>query len=148
MGNRTNSEDYDVGYGKTPRKTQFQKGRPGNSRGRPRGSKGLSACLLDPFMQKIPIKVRGRTRTVSQVEAIMMLQLKTALDGDAAAANRLFRMLPLLTKIAEAEALRDTAEEDPGTEPVITHTDTEVLQHFVQLAADGNLNFEQENTDD
>jgi Family of unknown function (DUF5681) len=34
--------DYDVGYGKPPKTTQFQPGQSGNRRGRPKGAKGCA----------------------------------------------------------------------------------------------------------
>ena len=37
--------DYEVGYGKPPLHTRFQKGKSGNPKGRPRGKKNMSTLL-------------------------------------------------------------------------------------------------------
>ena len=148
MGNSKKSKDYDVGYGKPPRSSQFQKGCSGNPKGRPRGSKDLNAMLLDPLMRKVQITQGGRTRKVPQVEAFMMLVTKAALSGDAAAGNKMIRMLPMLVKIAQAEALGKNAEDGATKSPEITPTDKDMLRHFAQLVADGELNFDEESTDE
>ena len=107
MGNSKKSKDYDVGYGKPPRSSQFQKGCSGNPKGWPRGSINLNAMLLDPLTRKVQITQGGRTRKVPQVEAFMMLVTKAALRGDAVAGNKMVRML---MKIAQAKALGGNAE--------------------------------------
>lgn len=147
MSSQKNAEEYDVGYGKPPRDTRFKKGRSGNPKGRPRGSKGLSASLLEPLSRKVQITEGGRTRKVTQLEAFMLLQTKMALNGDPAAANRLIRMLPILMKIAEAEALRENVEDNPSKEAEITQSDQDILRHFAELAQTGEFAFDMESAD-
>src|ERR1700677_3309466 len=55
-------KDREVGYGRPPQRTRFQPGRSGNPRGRPKGSKTLSAALYDALGKRIPITEHGRTR--------------------------------------------------------------------------------------
>lgn len=39
------SGGYDVGYGKSPKETQFRKGQSGNPKRRPKRSRNLVTCL-------------------------------------------------------------------------------------------------------
>jgi hypothetical protein len=40
------SGDYQVGYGKPPKHTQFKPGKSGNPQGRPKGTKNLKTDLI------------------------------------------------------------------------------------------------------
>jgi hypothetical protein len=48
--------DYDVGYGKPPPHTQFQKGVSGNPRGRPKGSKNLKTLARKVMNTKVTLR--------------------------------------------------------------------------------------------
>lgn len=47
---------YEVGYGKPPKHSQFQKGRSGNPKGRPKKPKNLPALVLKTFGEKVVVK--------------------------------------------------------------------------------------------
>ena len=61
MSSSKKDKDYEVGYGKPPRETRFKKGSSGNSKGRPHGSVGLNASLLNPLLRMITITEGGRS---------------------------------------------------------------------------------------
>ena len=84
------ARDYEVGYGKPPKHTQFKPGQSGNSKGRTPGS--LSAAeearrLLD---EKVPTK-DGRKK-VSRRHMLMRAMFNSALNGNVNAFNALVRL--------------------------------------------------------
>ena len=68
---RDKRRDYEVGYGKPPRHTRFQKGQSGNSRGRPGGSKNLKTLLSEALNEPVIITENGRRRKITKREAIV-----------------------------------------------------------------------------
>lgn len=93
-----------AGYGKPPRATQFQKGRSGNPRGRPRGSH--SSIPYDSVLgQMVTIREDGRERRVTAAEAFLLQLTQKGLAGDSAAARA------SLAAIEEARAIRPAANQ-------------------------------------
>ena len=60
--------DHKVGYKKPPLHTRFRKGRSGNPRGRPRGSKNLSTLLTDALNEPVVVTEDGKRRKISKRE--------------------------------------------------------------------------------
>lgn len=93
-----------AGYGKPPRAAQFQKGRSGNPRGRPRGSH--SKIPYDSVLgQMVTIREDGRERRVTAAEAFLLQLTQKGLAGDNAAARA------SLAAIEEARAIRPAADQ-------------------------------------
>lgn len=113
-------DDYEVGYGKPPKKHQFKPGQSGNSKGRPKGVKNLKTELLDELHEKVSIKEGGTAKTVSKQRAMLKALLAKAVQGDIKAANTLFNMLLKLVPQNE--------DETDGHE--MTKTDLQVLEDF------------------
>ena len=74
--------DYDVGYGRPPKATQFKKGESGNPKGRPKGARGLEKVVLDELKTKITVNENGRSKKLKKVEAIAKQMVNKALTGD------------------------------------------------------------------
>lgn len=101
IGPEPPSSDYEVGYGKPPEASRFQKGRSGNPRGRPKGAKTRNADLGDDKLRGlirgeayrgIEIREGDRTLTVPIAQAVMRSVAHSALKGRVSA-QRLFAEL-------------------------------------------------------
>jgi hypothetical protein len=88
-----NQGNYEVGYGKPPRHTRFQKGRSGNPAGRPRGKKNLTTLLSDALDHKIIVVENGRRKRISKREAIVTQLVNKSASADLKATQILLAML-------------------------------------------------------
>jgi hypothetical protein len=118
--------DYDVGYGKPPPHTQFQKGVSGNPRGRPRGSKNLKTLARKVMNTKVTLRENGKTRTVSKAEAMLMAVFNRGLSGDPSAARISLSVMQLA--LAESEGQGAT----PDSAPLQTQDDLTVLSDLMK----------------
>ncbi len=132
-------DDYEVGYGKPPKATQFKKGQSGNPKGRPKGSKSAASIFEKTLYREISIRENGKSRKATQLEAFMMLLTKAALGGDPGAANRLIRLLPLALQVVEENKSIQQAGEAENNAPDITEVDRDVLKHFFEMAGASGL---------
>ncbi|MDG1416443.1 MAG: DUF5681 domain-containing protein [Maricaulis sp.] len=104
-----------VGYANPPKSTQFKRGKSGNPKGRPKGSKNLSTMIEETLYSKIPIREGGSSRQVTLVEAMLLKQKKLVLEGDIKALDRMFKMAAScqrLNPISDIEIATFDPEED------------------------------------
>ena len=85
--------DYPVGYRRPPAETQFKKGRSGNPKGRPKGSRNVAATLSRLADEQISVRYGDEVRKVSRADALLISLFQRALKGDHRAAAKLLQML-------------------------------------------------------
>lgn len=73
--------DYEVGYSKPPKTTQFTKGKSGNPNGRPKKTRSPTS-LKELFTQPIKVTQNGRPAKIPVIEAIVTQLLRAAVKGD------------------------------------------------------------------
>jgi len=98
------SDTYDVGYGKPPKDGQFQPGKSGNPRGRPRGSKNMLTQIRDELSGHI---TTPDGKKISKVQALARSLYAQGLKGNMQALKLL-----LLNVIPEVQALNVQERED------------------------------------
>jgi hypothetical protein len=78
----TKDRDYEVGFSKPPKHTQFHKGRSGNPKGRARGSRNASTLLDEALSERVIVAENGRRRKVTKLEAVLTQLVNKAAQGD------------------------------------------------------------------
>lgn len=115
-GKRTQSNQPPT-YRNPPEATRFRKGQSGNPAGRPKGRRSAARVLEEALEQTVTVRVRGRRRTMTKLEAM----IRTLIDGAVAGDARMVRML--LDRLGAAE---ERAGEGPDTE-AFSAADREVI---------------------
>ncbi len=120
--------DYEVGYGKPPKRTRFQPGQSGNPRGRPKGTKNLKTDLMEELGEKIVVREGDRPQKISKQRALLKSVVNRAIQGDArATAIALSTMMRLL----------DTGEGAPDVEDGLLDDELTILKAFEDRARRG-----------
>jgi len=96
--------DYEVGYGKPPHRTRFQKGQSGNPRGRCSGSKNLSSLLSEALNEPVVVAENGGRRKISKRRAIIKQLVNQSAKGDWRAAKLLLDILRDIEGRSEANS--------------------------------------------
>lgn len=74
--------EYQVGYGRPPQHTRFQKGRSGNPKGRPSGSKNTSTLLQQELNHTVLVTENGKRKKITKRQAIVKQWVHKAASGD------------------------------------------------------------------
>jgi hypothetical protein len=99
----TDSGDYEVGYKKPPKRTQFKPGQSGNPNGRPKGAQNVKTDLADELQERLVLREGGERRTVSKQRAMLKRLMERALHGDTRAASVIINMAARFLDQTEGE---------------------------------------------
>jgi hypothetical protein len=124
------SDDNIARHKRPPRKGQFQLGKSGNPRGRPKGSRNIRTYVHELLAAKIPVIEGGKTSHIPRAEAIAIQLVNLAAKGDPkglAAVLNLTREFDeaigqvrpgALTHIVDIEVMRDIIARIRAGEPL------------------------------
>jgi hypothetical protein len=122
---------YDVGYGRPPRHTRFQKGQSGNPGGRKRGmtEERAKRLALKEAYRKLKIEDDGAVTTMPAMQAIMRSQVALAAKGNGPAQRAIIKVVQEIEReLAAISAAR--AEEERRKKPM---SDTETVRRIAWL---------------
>jgi Family of unknown function (DUF5681) len=97
-------DSYEVGYGKPPKNTQFQKGISGNPTGRPKKAAEFHSIFMKESESLMTIIDNGQRRRVSKLEAIAKQLHNKALTGNIQALRIYVALYPQLREIAALQS--------------------------------------------
>jgi len=125
-----NKPDYEVGYGKPPKKSRFKEGETGNSKGRPKGKRNIATVLNAILNEKVIINENGRKRSVTKLEASIKQVVNRATAGDLPSMRLLIQLVPAVN----AELAKDT--------PTLSNKadDKQLLTQLLERVKYANLN--------
>ena len=70
-----------IGHGNPPQHTQFAKGRSGNPKGRPKGSKNVSTIIMEAARDQVSATIDGKKRKITKLQATAMQMATLAASG-------------------------------------------------------------------
>ena len=115
------TDDYEVGYGKPPKGAQFEKGRSGNPKGRPKGTKNLKTDFMEELREMVPVTERGRQLSVSKQRLVLKSLFAKAAKGDV-------RAIQLIISTVERLLLPDAGDAEV---PALSESEQEILLRFL-----------------
>src|SRR5258706_9475337 len=85
-------DGYEVGYRKPPKGSQFQKGKSGNSSGRPKQDPGIAAVFRKVSKQRVTANGPSGQQCMTKLEASVTQLVNKAASGDLKAMKVLMQM--------------------------------------------------------
>ncbi len=117
----SNDNDYEVGYGKPPKHSQFKPGESGNPKGRPKGARNLKTEIREVMQSTVIVTQDGQRKKISTRKAVVLRLTEKALSGNVQAT----RVLLDLIRNYDEEEVADVAEE-------LSADDAAILEMFAE----------------
>lgn len=100
--------DYEVGYGKPPKHSQFQKNQSGNPIGKKRGTKSFKTSLAKELGTPMTLGINGKQVTGSRQQLMLQILTARAAAGDPRATKLVLELFEKVFGFEEANAGRAT----------------------------------------
>jgi hypothetical protein len=117
------SDDYEVGYKRPPKRTQFKKGQSGNPRGRQAGARNFETDLREELAEPLRVREPGkRPYSVTKQRAVLKRLFSDAVSGKPQSIKLVFDLIN-----------RSKQDDQPfDAEGVVTLDDQEIVKGFIR----------------
>jgi hypothetical protein len=131
------SNDDPVGYKRPPKSSQFQRGKSGNPRGRPKGATNFKSDLAAEMRERITLRDKnGRPLKITKQRALIKMLFSSALQNEKSAITALLACMryfgagteepaPETVDLEDLDMIKDYVER---TEARIKHQDNPPTQ--------------------
>jgi hypothetical protein len=82
MTDDDSNPQHEVGYRKPPKHAQFAKGKSGNPKGRPKGSRNFATVIQNELKRRVAVTEDGRRKKITKREAVAKQLVNKAAAGD------------------------------------------------------------------
>jgi hypothetical protein len=100
----SDDDDYEVGYGKPPKHSQFKPGHSGNPKGRQKGLPNFATTIRKLLKQKVVIMRDGKSQRVPIQEAGVIKSIQLAFTGNPRFMEIFLRLVEKFNSDEAAEA--------------------------------------------
>jgi hypothetical protein len=109
-------KDYEIGYGRPPKATQWKKGQSANPGGRSsRRSVDVAETIDKLLLTPVRVTVNGVSKRVAALEIILEQLWNKAIAGDRRARAVFFRWLELASQVSDGRVEITFADDDDYT---------------------------------
>lgn len=122
-------KDYEVGYGRPLKHSQFKKGQSGNPKGRKKGARGLKTDLRAELNARIEITENGKTVKLTKQQLMVKQLAAKAIKGDVRAISKLADLVV---------ALLGPEDELRKSEAVLAPEDDVILRDWLKRTQKGS----------
>jgi hypothetical protein len=116
--------DYEIGYGKPTKATQFRPGRSGNPNGRPKGTLNLKTDLTKELSERVRVTENGRSISLSKQRLLLKALAAKAIKGDTRAAGILLNLVAQTLGFDPEDSRKES----------LSSTDAALLDEFLAFA--------------
>jgi hypothetical protein len=105
------ANEYEVGYKRPPKETQFAKGQSGNPKGRPAGTRNLNTMFNAIALEMITVTENGRAKTMTRIEAVLHRVMNLALSAEPRAMKEVLRLFAVSEEAMSANDVSSVPQE-------------------------------------